>query len=300
MGQRGAGVHQPEQHARPCLHAHRLAGAEHPAVDRIGFELDVHGALAAQRRLPFVQHQRHVGVVGAGIVGVFHHHHAELAGVGALPQIAAGRIVAVVPARAGGLGREHIAAPAFRRRSRGALFVDAVDLGRDVEAVPVHEVLGLGVVEDVHGQGTPARHAQQRARHLAVVGHGRHDATGRDLVAQRADAQRHVGRAGEFLRGLRWMMHPGAVLRAAGRATERHCARGEQPLTSGHGRTLPWMAMSGCAHPASTSASISGTPTVRARAAAPCPARASGTTRPTSACRATRARPLRRGPRCSA
>ena len=108
-----------------------------------------------------MEQDRHLLIVGAGVVAVLDDEQAELAGVGALVQVAARADVAVVPAGAGRIRREHVAlAAAVGRHARRAFLVRAVDVRRDVEPVPVDDVFVFGSFQTSTVSGVPRPGAQ--------------------------------------------------------------------------------------------------------------------------------------------
>ena len=176
----GAGVQDVEQHAFALLHADGLAVPEHLAVDGeevvadlealglflglvvgllaevlevldrlAGEEVHRHVAAAAEGRLELLQHQKHLAVVGAGLVLRLDVDRPDLAGVGAAVEVAAGHDMRVVEAEARRLRHERDAAHAVRRDERRAFLGRAVDIARDHLAVPVHQLRRVGVVVDI-------------------------------------------------------------------------------------------------------------------------------------------------------
>ncbi len=84
-------------------------------------------------------------------------------------------------------------------------FFDAVDFGGDEQAVPVDELGGVGVVDDVDGDGLAFLHAQDGAGGCAVVADGGEDAVGGELDGDGRDAEGDVGFGG--VGGLRGAEH---------------------------------------------------------------------------------------------
>ena len=149
-----------------------------------------------KERLPVADGEKELLVVVTGVGGGLDVDEAELAGIGALVQVGHGHGVGVVPARAEGRGGEAVAALAVGRNDGRAFFVDAVDFGGDGEAVPVDELGGVGVVDDVDGDGLAFLHAQDRAGRGAVVADGGEDAVLGEFDGDGRDAKGDVGRSG--------------------------------------------------------------------------------------------------------
>ena len=266
MLQRGARIDDPEEDALSLAHANGLAAAQHLPVDGAVLELDVARAAGGEVRLPFVEQQRHFLVVCAGFIRPFHDQHAELARVGALLQVVPCVVVAVIPAGARGIGHERIAAtPPARRHARRAFLVGAIDLGRDVKPVPVHDVFIRGVVPHFHVEGPALPRAKQGARRLAVVADGLDHASGRDLEIHGTDTKRGIRRPREGLGGRRRRRVGRTLMLAAGHCGRRGPRRcGGQEFTPGHLRNLAHQTRSdstrGVSGPAATPRASTHTP----------------------------------------
>ena len=123
----------------------------------------------------------------AGVVAEFDHHEAVLAAVLRQGEIAAGGGVGVVPAEARGGGGEVEAGGGSCRDHGRALFHGAIDGGRNVESVPVHDILAGAVIGDVDGDGLTFLEAQQRPGNLSVIGDGLDGVAWPKLPGERGD-----------------------------------------------------------------------------------------------------------------
>ena len=94
-----------------------------------------------------------------------------------------------------GAGVKLEALAAVRRDEGGVFFFDAVDVGGDGEAVPVDELRGVGVVDDVDGDGLAFLHAEDGAGGGAVVADGGEDAVGGEFDGDGGDAEGDVAGA---------------------------------------------------------------------------------------------------------
>ena len=77
--------------------------------------------------------------------------------------------MAVIPPRAGRTRSERIAAVPVCRNRRRALFLRAVDIGRDVKPMPVNQRMFAGIVKHIDDNRLSFARAQKRSRRLAVV-----------------------------------------------------------------------------------------------------------------------------------
>ena len=100
----------------------------------------------------------------------------------------------------------------MRRNERRALLFGAVDLWRDEHAVPVDEFRGVGVVDDVDGDGLAFAHAQDGSGRSAVVADGGEDVRAGEFDGDRGDAEGVVCLAAG--RGARWASDMAACSRA--------------------------------------------------------------------------------------
>ena len=126
-----AGIEQPEQHALAFAHADRLAVAEHLVVEGcrrvhhlkavVGRRTFADVLHADPRALPVVGGKQHFLVVAAGIVRRLDDQEAVHPGVQAARQVGPGNVVAVIPARPGGLRRERVTLRAAARRPSAIL-----------------------------------------------------------------------------------------------------------------------------------------------------------------------------------
>ncbi len=207
----GAAVQHVQQHVFAGLHADRFAVAEHPPVDgkqavpdlvavrEAACERGLHGALAgglqhrvgrcrrqeihrhvaaaAEGRLKFLQCQEHFLVVAAGLAPGLDVDRPDLAAVLAGVQIRLGAHVTVIKAQASWPGGEGDAPRAASGDEWRALFRRAVDVHRNLLAVPMQLFRGVGIVLDIDDDPAPFVQAQERPRELSIVGRG-----GDDLV----------------------------------------------------------------------------------------------------------------------
>jgi hypothetical protein len=84
---------------------------------------------------------------------------------------------------------------------RRALLHGTVGNGRQMEPVPVHDVVDVGVVDDVDRDVAPIAHAQRRAGDAVVVGIGVDHLAGSELEPLLADAQRVIRTRGGLGKG---------------------------------------------------------------------------------------------------
>jgi hypothetical protein len=138
--------------------------------------------------------EQHLLVVAAGVVRRLDDQEPVHSGIEAAGQIAAGDVVAVIPAGARGLGGEGVAPRAAALDHGGAFLHRAVGLSGQIKTVPVNDVVDIGVVADVDADLATLAQPQERTGHGAVVGEGVDDFSGRELEPQRRDAQRIVSR----------------------------------------------------------------------------------------------------------
>ena len=137
--------------------------------------------------------QQHLLVIAAGIARRLDDQEAVQSRVQASAQIGPGHVVAVVPPRARRLRDEFVALRAAARHHRRSFLHRAVGLRGQVETVPVHDVVDVGIVADIDADLAALAEAQHRARNRAVVGKGVDDLSGGELQPQRRDPQRMVG-----------------------------------------------------------------------------------------------------------
>ncbi len=107
--------------------------------------------------------------------------------------------VGVIPARAGGPGREVVAVGCAGIDHRRAFFHGAVVERVDGQAVPVDDVGFSRGVGDVDGDGHAFAQMEQRPGHLAVVCDRFHRDARTDVERGGLDAQYVVGFAGGLL-----------------------------------------------------------------------------------------------------
>ena len=216
----GAGVEEVEEDALAGFDAEGFAGAEGFVVNGVGHGADFEaigggvegggllglGAVAGvvvivlhvghEEGLPVAEGEEVLLIVAAGIGGGVDVDEAELAGVGTFVEVGVGHGVGVVPAGAEGFGRELVAAVAAGWDEGGAFFFDSVDVGGDQHAVPVDQLGGVGVVDDVDGEGPALFHPQDWPGGCSVVADGGEDAVGGELDGDGLDAQGEVGFGG--------------------------------------------------------------------------------------------------------
>ena len=177
-----ARVQDVHEHALPRPHPDRLTRAQRPVVDRIdgrahlqpvGTRIEnrrffglrpllvllvgVH-ELRSEERFPIPQRQKDLLVVAARILARFDNEEPELPRVAPAVQVVHRHRMRVIPACACRFRRELIPPAAVRRHRRRALFLGAVDLGRNQQAVPVNLLRHVGVVHDIHGHGHALAH----------------------------------------------------------------------------------------------------------------------------------------------
>ncbi len=181
--------------------------------------------VGGEEGLPVAEGEEVFLIVVAGVAGGLDVDEAELAGVGAFVEVGHGHGVGVVPAGAEGGGGELVAAcwPCGRDEG-GAFFFDAVDVGGDEHAVPVDELGGVGVVDDVDGDGLALLHAEDGAGGCAVVADGGEDAVGGELDGDGRDAEGDVGFAGGVAD---WGWAPAGMRAWAGRRVAAGLGQGE-------------------------------------------------------------------------
>ena len=108
-------------------------------------------------------------------------------------EIVAGHGVGVVPASARGTCGEGEAAAIEPLHHRRALFVSAIDFGRDVEAVPVDHLRPAGFVDHVDDYGLALGHSQRGSGNPTVVRQRLDGVAAADIGIDFTDAQRDVG-----------------------------------------------------------------------------------------------------------
>lgn len=132
-------------------------------------------------------------IVMSGIGLAVDEEKTELAGVGGEGEIPHGHGVGVIPAGAGGIGREVIAQRCSGSDQWRALFDGAVVQRIGGEAVPVDEVFVFRSVGDVDCDGLAFFQAKQGARDLAVVRYGCYLHASADVQRARLDTQAKIG-----------------------------------------------------------------------------------------------------------
>jgi hypothetical protein len=199
------GIEQPEQHALAFADANGLAMAEHLVVEGCRFVEDLESVVgrrtlsqilhADPRAVPMVRGEQHFLVIAAAIAGRLDNQKAVHAGIEAARQIRPGNIVTVIPARARGPRRERVALRAAPLHHRRAFLHRAVGLRGQVEAMPVHDIVDVGVVADIDADLAAFPQPQDRTGHGAVVTERVDHPARRKLEPQRRDAQRMIRRA---------------------------------------------------------------------------------------------------------
>jgi hypothetical protein len=142
--------------------------------------------------------QQHLLVVAGGIVRRRDDQETVQSRVQAPPEIGRGHVVAVIPAGARRLRHERVTLHAAAHHHRRAFLHRAINLGRHVKAVPVHDIVDVAIVADVDADLAALPQPQHRSRHGAVVAEGVDDFPGGELEPQRRDAQRMVRRRGDL------------------------------------------------------------------------------------------------------
>jgi hypothetical protein len=213
----GAGVQKMKQDAFAAIHADRIAGAERFVVDgkNVGRYLQPHRPRIQHRR-PFWLCQRGIEIVGvhhlvgeiglpiaqrqvvflieaAGIIGSLDDQKAEHSGVTATVQVVHRHGVGVVPAGAGGRGRESIAAASVRRHRGRALLLRSIHVGRDKQSVKMHKLRHVSVINHVHRDRHALLHAQPGPWRGAVVPDSAENAIGRQFDSDGRDLQGEIG-----------------------------------------------------------------------------------------------------------
>src|ERR1700685_4786801 len=137
-----------------------------------------------------MQGEKHFRVVVTRLVLGLDVQDAKLASVGTALQIASSGDVSVVPAGSRRTRHKRVSLLAVGRNGRRSLIADAVHVGGNKEAVPVHEFRIRGVILNFYGDGLAFLQTQDRTRHRAVVSDGLNDPARRGLELDRREAER--------------------------------------------------------------------------------------------------------------
>lgn len=120
-------------------------------------------------------------VVTARVGGGLDNEKPEHAGVGAARQIFPGEVMAMIPAGTCRLWREGVTPCRTPRNHRCALLHRPVDLGWYIKAVPMDDVVDIGLVADVETDLAALLQAQHRPGRSPVVAECLDHPTGRKL-----------------------------------------------------------------------------------------------------------------------
>src|SRR5262249_24949965 len=202
------GIEQPKQRALAFTYADRLAVSEHPVVERSRCVEHLEAVVrrrsladvlhAHPPRLPVMGGKQDLLVVTAGIIRRLDDEKTKKARIETEREIRPGRVVAVVPPRPGWLRGECVALRRAVLHDRGSFLHGAVGGGWDVEAMPMDDIVDVGVVADVDGDLLTFAQAQFRARDGAIIGEGIDELGGRELQTQGCDPQRMIWRASDL------------------------------------------------------------------------------------------------------
>src|ERR1700680_3466164 len=110
-------------------------------------------------------------VVIAWMTGRLDDREAELARKAGAGEIGVSHAMRVIPARAGGFGREAVASMAVGRDRRRSLVHGPVHRRRDQLPMPVYGLRNVGFIEDIDGNRLAFRESQNRARRPPGVSH---------------------------------------------------------------------------------------------------------------------------------
>jgi hypothetical protein len=162
--------------------------------------------------------EQHLLVIAAGIARRLDNEEAVQSRVQASAQVGPGHVVAVVPARARRLRDEFVALRTAPRHHRRSFLHGAVGLRGQVETVPVHDIVHVGIVADLDADLAILTEAKDRAGNRAVVSKGVDNFSAGELQPQRRDPQRMV----RARRNLRIRRSAGRSERHPGRASPKH------------------------------------------------------------------------------
>jgi hypothetical protein len=121
------------------------------------------------RSFPVVRRQQHFLVVAAGLARRLDDQKTVHPGIEASPEIRSRHVVAVIPARPGGLRAECVALRSTALHHRRSFFHRTVRRRRYVKPVPVDDVINVRIVVDVDADLAAFTQAQYGAGHRTVV-----------------------------------------------------------------------------------------------------------------------------------
>jgi len=140
-----------------------------------------------------VRREEHLLIVTGWIAGGFDDEKSEHPGIRAPRQVLPGEIMAVIPAGARGLRRKGVAPRSAARDRWRTLLHGAIDLGWYIKAVPVDDVVNIGLVPDLESDLPSFRQAQHWPRRRPVVPERFDDLPRRELERHRGDTEHVVG-----------------------------------------------------------------------------------------------------------
>ena len=171
-----------------------------------GEEIRGHVALGAKGGLKLLEREEDFLIICTEVLLRLDIDRANLPAVLASGPVGASDEVGVIEAESCRAGHKRNASHAVGGDVRGALFGGAVHLDRQLLAMPVQLLGGVGVVVDLYPGGLAFLEPEQRSRELPVVDGGGHHSIRRQLDRAGADAQRVVGLA--VRRRRRWSRTP--------------------------------------------------------------------------------------------